>query len=450
MTPPTEKTTGASARDILGLCRDKEVSFLRLQFTDILGVNKNFEVPESQFEKALSGDIRFDGSAIEGFVRIEESDMVLKPDLDTFRILPYDDEGGRVARLLCDIYNPDGSPFAGCPRQTLKRQIARAQALRYNVMVGVEAEFYIFQLDADGKPTTRTHDSGGYFDLTPVDRAEQIRRVIVRDLVSMGFEVEGGHHEVAPGQHEIDFRYAGALETADNLATFKFVVRNVAYRHGFLATFMPQPIFGQAGSGMHTSHSLFQKGTNSFYDPKAQWELSSVALQYIGGLLKHARGFCAVTNPLVNSYKRLVPGYEAPVHVAWSMRNRSPLIRIPERRDVGTRCELRMPDPSADPYLSLTVQIAAGLDGVERKLTPPDPVNKNIFEMSFRERRHYRIDDLPRDLHEALEYLEKDDVIRAALGDHIHERFVEAKQREWQEYIGQVSEWELERYLGQY
>ena len=450
MSPHSEKTTGASARDILGLCRDKGVSFLRLQFTDILGVNKNFEVPESQFEKALSGDIRFDGSAIEGFVRIEESDMVLKPDLDTFRILPYDDEGGRVARLLCDIYNPDGSPFAGCPRQTLKRQIARAQALRYTVMVGVEAEFYIFQLDADGKPTTRTHDSGGYFDLTPVDRAEQIRRVIVRDMVSMGFEVEGGHHEVAPGQHEIDFRYAGALETADNLATFKFVVRNVAYRHGFLATFMPQPIFGQAGSGMHTSHSLFQKGTNSFYDPKAQWELSSVALQYIGGLLKHARGFCAVTNPLVNSYKRLVPGYEAPVHVAWSMRNRSPLIRIPERRDVGTRCELRMPDPSADPYLSLTVQIAAGLDGIERKLTPPDPVNKNIFEMSYRERRHYRIDDLPRDLHEALEYLEKDDVIHAALGDHIHERFVEAKQREWQEYIGRVSEWERERYLGLY
>jgi glutamine synthetase len=448
MTPAADKTTGASKRDILALCKEHGVSFLRLQFTDILGINKNFEVPESQFAKALEGDIRFDGSAIEGFVRIEESDMVLKPDLDTFRILPYDDEGGRVARLLCDIYNPDGTSFAGCPRQTLKRQIARAEALGYLVMVGVEAEFYIFQPDADGKPTTRTHDSGGYFDLTPVDRAEI--RVIVRDLVSMGFEVEGGHHEVAPGQHEIDFRYAGALETADNLATFKFVVRNVAYRHGYLATFMPQPIFGQAGSGMHTSHSLFRDNANAFFDKKAQWELSSVALHYIAGLLRHARSFCAVTNPLVNSYKRLVPGYEAPVHVAWSMRNRSPLIRIPERRDVGTRCEVRMPDPSADPYLSLTVQIAAGLDGVEQKLTPPDPVNKNIFAMSFRERRHFRIDDLPRDLHEALEYLEKDDVIRAALGDHIYQRFTEAKQREWQEYIGRVSEWELERYLGLY
>src|SRR6266571_664296 len=402
MTATAEKTTGATKKDILALCREQGVAFLRLQFTDILGVNKNFEVPESQFDKALSGDIRFDGSAIEGFVRIEESDMVLKPDLDTFRVIPSDDAGGRVARLLCDIYNPDGSPFAGCPRQTLKRQIARAEALGYEVMVGVEAEFYIFQLDADGKPTTRTHDSGGYFDLTPVDRAEEIRRLIVRDLVSMGFEVEGGHHEVAPGQHEIDFRFAGALETADNLATFKFVVRNVAYRHGYLATFMPQPIFGQNGSGMH------------------------------------------------NSYKRLVPGYEAPVHVAWSMRNRSPLIRIPERREVGTRCEVRMPDPSADPYLSLTVQIAAGLDGVEHEFTPPDPVNKNIFEMSYRERRHFRIDDLPRDLHEALEYLEKDDAVRAALGEHIYERFIEAKQREWQEYIGRVSEWELERYLGLY
>ena len=450
MTATAEKTTGATKKDIIALCREQGVAFLRLQFTDILGVNKNFEVPESQFDKALSGDIRFDGSAIEGFVRIEESDMVLKPDLDTFRIIPSDDAGGRVARLLCDIYNPDGSPFAGCPRQTLKRQIARAEALGYEVMVGVEAEFYIFQLDADGKPTTRTHDSGGYFDLTPVDRAEEIRRLIVRDLVSMGFEVEGGHHEVAPGQHEIDFRFAGALETADNLATFKFIVRNVAYRHGYLATFMPQPIFGQPGSGMHTSHSLFRQGKNAFYERKAQWELSKVALQYIGGLLKHARGFCAVTNPLVNSYKRLVPGYEAPVHVAWSMRNRSPLIRIPERREVGTRCEVRMPDPSADPYLSLTVQIAAGLDGVEHEFTPPDPVNKNIFEMSYRERRHFRIDDLPRDLHEALEYLEKDDAVRAALGEHIYERFIEAKQREWQEYIGRVSEWELERYLGLY
>jgi glutamine synthetase len=450
MATTAPKTTGATKRDLLELCKKQGVAFLRLQFTDILGLNKNVEVPESQFEKALEGDVMFDGSSIEGFVRIEESDMVLKPDLETFRILPYDDEGGKVARLICDIYNPDGSSFAGCTRQALKRQIAAAKAEGYELMAGVEAEFFIFQLDQSGKPTTETHDHGGYFDQTPVDRAEEIRRVIVRDLVSMGFEVEAGHHEVAPGQHEIDFRYTPALETADNLATFRFIVRNVAYRHGFLATFMPKPIFGQNGSGMHTHQSLFKSGKNAFHDPDGKWELSDVALHYIGGLLKHARGFCAVTNPLVNSYKRLVPGYEAPTNVAWSMRNRSPLIRIPDRRGIGTRCELRMPDPSANPYLALAVQLAAGLDGVTQRLVPPDPVDKNIFTMSFRERRHYRIDELPRDLHEALELLEKDEIVRAALGPHIYERFLEAKRKEWQEYIGQVSEWEQQRYLGQY
>lgn len=445
-----QNTTGATVRDILDLAKKQKVDFLRLQFTDILGVNKNVEVPESQFEKALEGEIMFDGSSIEGFVRIEESDMILKPDLETFRVLPHDDEGGRVARVICDIYRPDGSTFAGCTRQALKRQITRARQMGYQMMAGVEAEFFIFHLDADGDPTTKTHDQGGYFDLTPVDRAEEIRRLIIKDLVSMGLEVEAGHHEVAQGQHEIDFRYADALETADNLATFRFIVRNVAFRHGFLATFMPKPIFGQNGSGMHTHQSLFKGGQNAFYDAKAQYELSEVALAYIAGLLSHARGFAALTNPLVNSYKRLVPGYEAPVNVAWSMRNRSPLIRIPDRRGTGTRCELRMPDPSANPYLALAVQLAAGLDGVQRKLTPPDPVNKNIFEMSHRERRKYRIDELPRDLHEALECLEKDPVIREALGDHIYERFVEAKQEEWQDYIGKVSEWELQRYLGQY
>src|SRR5690349_24947105 len=387
-------------KEILDVAKKQDVSSLRLQFTDILGVNKNVEVPESQFEKALEGDIMFDGSSIEGFVRIEESDMVLKPDLDTFRVLPYDDEGGRIARLICDIYNPDGSAFAGCTRQALQRQIAAAKALGFEMMAGAEAEFFIFQLDASGEPTTETHDHGGYFDQTPVDRAEEIRRLIIRDLVSMGFEVEAGHHEVAPGQHEIDFRYAAALETADNLATFRFMVRNVAYRHGFLATFMPKPIFGQNGSGMHTHQSLFKGGKNAFHDARAQWELSPVALAYIAGLLQHARGFCAITNPLVNSYKRLVPGYEAPVNVAWSMRNRTPMIRIPDRRGLGTRCELRIPDPSANPYLALAVQLAAGLDGIETRADPREPVNTNIWEMSHRERRRLRIDDLPHNLEE--------------------------------------------------
>ena len=443
--------SGAGKRDIQELAERFGVDFLRLQFTDILGVNKNVEVPHIQFDKALDGEIMFDGSSIEGFVRIEESDMLLKPDLSTFRLLPYDDEGGRVARLLCDIHTPDGEPFVGCPRHTLKRQIARAKKLGYTMMAGCEAEFFLFEMGADGSPTTTTHDSGAYFDLTPVDRGEEIRRVMVEHLELMGFEVEAAHHEVAPGQHEVDFRYADALTTADNLATFRFVVRDVARRYGFLASFMPKPIQGQNGSGMHTHQSLF-RGTkeNAFFDPKAEHQLSRVALYYIEGLLQHARGFCAITNPLINSYKRLVPGYEAPVNVAWSMRNRSPLVRIPDRRGLSTRCELRMPDPSANPYLALTVQLAAGLDGVEQKLECREPVNRNIFRMSYRDRRKYRIDELPRDLHEALEYFEKDAVIKAALGEHLTERFLEAKREEVSQYNLQVSPWEIDRYLGRY
>jgi glutamine synthetase len=444
-----EKTRLTKA-DILVMVDRLDVRFLRLQFTDILGINKNVEVPRSQFEKALDGQIMFDGSSIEGFVRIEESDMLLCPDLGTFRVFPWASEEGLVARIICDICNTDGTPFAGCPRSALKRQIARAAKLGYEMMAGCEAEFFLFHKDAQGEPTTVTHDVAGYFDVGPTDRGEQARRLIVGDLEEMGFEVEAAHHEVAPGQHEVDFKYADALKTADDLATFRLVVRSVAERTDLVATFMPKPIFGQNGSGMHTHQSLFQGDDNAFHDPKAQWELSKVALNYIAGLLDHARGFCAVTNPLVNSYKRLVPGYEAPVNVAWSMKNRSPLIRVPDRRGTGTRCELRMPDPSANTYLALAVQLAAGLDGIERALEPPEPVNKNIFEMTYRERRHYRIDDLPRDLFEALDCLEKDEVVMAALGEHIAGRFLDAKRAEWQEYIAQVSGWEVKRYLGTY
>ncbi len=443
-------TRGASEADIVKLANELEVDFLRLQFTDVTGINKNVEVPRSQFEKAVAGDIMFDGSSIEGFVRIEESDMVLKPDLDTFKVYPSDDEGGRVARLICDIYLPDGSPFPGCPRLTLKRQIREASSLGYEMMAGCEAEFFIFHVGENGEPTLETQDAGGYFDLAPVDKAEPIRRLIIHDLDHLGFEVEAGHHEVARGQHEVDFKYAGALETADNLATFRFIVRNHAYRHGFLATFMPKPIEGVNGSGMHTHQSLFKDGENAFFDPNGKWQISDVGLGYVAGLLRHARGFVAVTNPLVNSYKRLVPGYEAPTNVAWSMRNRSPMVRIPDRRGQGTRCELRMPDPSANPYLALTVQLAAGLDGVRNGWQPPEPVNKNIFTMSHRERRRHRIDELPRDLHEALDCLEKDKVIRAALGKHIYERFVEAKRQEWLEYSAMVSSWEVDRYLADF
>jgi len=441
---------GATKSDVIKLATEFQVDFLRLQFTDILGINKNVEVPRSQFAKALDGDIMFDGSSIEGFVRIEESDMLLAPDLSTFRILPMDDEGGRVARLLCDIHTPDHQPFPGCPRLTLKRQIAHAKALGYSMMAGCEVEFFLFEKDAGGNITTVTHDQASYFDLTPVDKGEELRRLIVHDLELMGFEVETAHHEVAPGQHEVDFRYADALTTADNIATFRFLVREIANRHGFLASFMPKPIQGQAGSGMHTHQSLFRGKDNAFYDPKTEHQLSATALSYVEGLLQHARGFCAITNPLINSYKRLVPGYEAPINVAWSMRNRSPLVRIPERREDGTRCELRMPDPSANPYLSLTVQLAAGLDGVENKLECREPVNRNIFRMSYRDRRKYQIDDLPRDLHEALDRFEKDDVIKQALGEHLTERFLEAKREEVAQFNREVTEWEVRSYLGRY
>jgi glutamine synthetase len=442
--------SGARKPEILKLADEFQADFLRLQFTDILGINKNVEVPRSQFEKALDGEIMFDGSSIEGFVRIEESDMLLVPDLDTFRLLPIEDEGGRVARVLCDIYTPDHKPFAGCPRLTLKRQIDQARSLGFSMMAGCEVEFFLFEKDAQGNPSTATHDAGSYFDLTPVDKGEELRRLIVKDLELMGFEVETAHHEVAPGQHEVDFRYADALTTADNIATFKFVVRSLANRHGFAASFMPKPIQGQAGSGMHTHQSLFRGKDNAFYDPKTETQLSATAMSYVEGLLQHARGFCAITNPLINSYKRLVPGFEAPVNVTWSMRNRSPLVRIPERREDGTRCELRNPDPSANPYLSLTVQLAAGLDGVVQKLECREAVNRNIFRMSYRDRRKYQIDDLPRDLHEALDRFEKDDVIKAALGEHLTERFLEAKREEVDRFNLEVTEWETRNYLGRY
>ena len=440
----------ATQDDILELARTNNVRFLRLQFTDILGVNKNVEVPASQFEKALDGDIMFDGSSIEGFVRIEESDMLLAPDLSTFQIFPWADADNRVARLICDINQPDGSPFPGDPRGALKRQIARAASMGFTMNAGMEAEFFLFRPGPDGVPTTTTHDVGAYFDLAPVDLGEDARRAMVDVLERLGFEVEAAHHEVAHGQHEIDFRYADALTTADNIATFRFVVKHVAQQFGLLASFMPKPIFGQNGSGMHTHQSLFRGGENAFWDKDAEWQLSRVALHYIGGLLRHARGFCAVTNPLVNSYKRLVPGYEAPVNVAWSMRNRSPLIRIPERRGLGTRVELRMPDPSANPYLALAVMLAAGLDGIETEADLREPVNTNNWEMSHREKRRLRIDDLPHNLEEALDELEKDRVITDALGEHIATNFVEAKRQEWREYITQVTQWELENYLAKY
>jgi glutamine synthetase len=445
-----ELGSNPDAKGIMELCRALNVRFLRLTFTDILGHTKNVEVPASQFQKALDGEILFDGSSIKGFVRIEESDMLLKPDLRTFRVFPWGNPEARVGRLICDVHDPDNTPFAGDPRLCLKRVAARAAELGYVMNAGVEAEFFFFQRDADGGPTTITHDRGGYFDLTPVDMGEKARRMIVNDLEAMGFEVEAAHHEVAPGQHEIDFKYADAITTADDLTTFRFIVRNAAMAHGLHATFMPKPIFGQNGSGMHTHQSLFRDGENAFYDPEGEFEISSAMRHYIGGLKAHAKAITAITCPLVNSYKRLVPGYEAPVDIAWSRRNRSPMIRVPERRGVGTRVEFRMPDPACNPYLALAVQLAAGLDGLERGIDPGPPIDTNVWELSEEERSQYQMDSLPANLAEAIVALESDELMRETLGTHLLTNYVAAKKQEWDEYIAQVTRWELDRYLPTY
>lgn len=436
-----------SREAILQQATDLGVKFIRLQFTDIFGVLKNVAITLDQLPKALNNELMFDGSSIEGFVRIEESDMYLCPDPSTFTIFPWKPNGDAVARLICDVYNADGTPFIGCPRGTLKRVIAEAEALGYTMNVGPEAEFFLFHTDATGRPTLETHDRAGYFDLTPVDLGEDARRDMVLTLQQMGFEIEASHHEVAPGQHEIDFKYTDALRTADNIATFKFVVRTIAQRHGLHATFMPKPIYGIAGSGMHCNISLFRAGQNAFYDPDDKLQLSQVAYHFIGGLIAHARGMTAITNPTVNSYKRLVPGYEAPVYIAWSPQNRSPLIRIPAKRGLSTRLEVRHPDPSTNPYLAIAVMLKAGLDGIKNRIQPPAPINANIFDMEAARLRAEGIDLLPGTLEEALDALEKDPVIREALGPHIYQRFIEAKRIECEEYRTRVHQWEIEHYL---
>ncbi|MCK5132208.1 MAG: type I glutamate--ammonia ligase [Candidatus Sabulitectum sp.] len=437
--------------EILDLCVESNVHFLRLQFTDIDGIIKNVEVPESQFRKALSGEVMFDGSSIEGFTRIEESDMLLSPDLDTFAVFPWESEYGRIGRLICDVSLPDGSAFPGCPRAVLKRQVARAAGLGLRVMVGPEAEFFLLQCDDAGNPVRETHDKGGYFDLSPMDRGEEGRRDIVLALEAMGYEVEAAHHEVAPGQHEIDFRYVEAVEAADNIVTFKFVVKKVALMHGLHATFMPKPIADAAGSGMHTHFSMFNSSDeNVFFDDRDSHGLSLTARGFMAGVLQHARGFVAVTNPLVNSYKRLVPGFEAPVNVAWSMKNRSPLLRVPAARENGTRCEIRVPDPSCNPYLALAVMLAAGLDGMEKKMDCGEPVNRNIFSMSGREKKRLKITELPDSLCAALDCMEKDDVVRDALGEHVFNHLLLNKRREWEQYIKVIHPWEVDRYLDRY
>lgn len=439
-----------SKEDIMELAGDEDVEFIRLQFTDMFGSLKNVAITASQLEKALDNKCMFDGSSIEGFVRIEESDMYLYPDLSTLEIFPWRPQQGKVARMICDVYRPNGEPFEGDPRYILKRAIREAADMGYTFEVGPECEFFLFHTDENGMPTTLTHEKAGYFDLGPLDLGENARRDMVLNLEDMGFVVEASHHEVAPAQHEIDFQYDEALATADNIMTFKLAVKTIAKRHGLHATFMPKPKFGVNGSGMHINMSLSKDGKNIFNDPSDKLGLSKEAYYFIGGIIRHMKGMTAITNPLVNSYKRLVPGYEAPVYIAWSATNRSPLIRIPASRGEGTRIELRCPDPSANPYLALAVCLRAGLDGIINKIEPPASVDCNIFAMTEEEKRNLGIEAIPGTLIEAVYELEKDTFIQEVLGRHVSEKYIEAKKAEWANYRAQVTDWEINQYLNQF
>ena len=433
--------------DIWRMIEEEDVEFIRLQFTDIFGTLKNVAVTTSQLERVLNNEIMFDGASIEGFARVEQSDMFLRPDLDTFAIFPWRPQQGKVARFLCDIYRPDGTPFAGDPRHVLKRTVQEAAEMGYQMDVGPECEFFLFHTDDEGNPTTITHEKAGYFDVGPLDLGENARRDMILTLEDMGFVVEASHHEDAPAQHEIDCHYDEALKTADDIMTFKLAVKTIAKRHGLYASFMPKPKTGVNGSGMHINMSLARDGVNVFYDGQDCNHLSKEGYWFIGGIMKHIAAITAIANPLVNSYKRLVPGYEAPVYIAWSMRNRSPLIRIPAQTGTTQRIELRSPDSATNPYLAIAVCLAAGLDGIRNQIEPPASVEGNIFAMSEEEREKAGIKYLPTSLAEAIDGLEQDVLIREVLGEHISRKYIEAKKEEWKEYCAAVSSWEIDRYL---
>lgn len=444
------KKRGYSKEDILSIVDKEDIRFIRLQFTDIFGSCKNVAITRSQLEKALDNKCMFDGSSIEGFVRIEESDMYLYPDYSTFMMYPWSPEPGKVARIICDVYKPDGTPFDGDPRYILKNIISEAAEMGYTFNVGPECEFFLFQTDNDGNPTTKTIDQGGYFELGPVDRGEEARRDICITLEEMGFEIEASHHECAPGQHEIDFKYDEAMNAADNIMSFKLAVKSIADKHGLHATFMPKPIYGIAGSGMHINMSLCKDGKNAFYDKDDENGLSKIAYNFIAGVILHAKAMTGITNPIVNSYKRLVPGFEAPVHIAWSAKNRSPLLRIPAARGEGTRIELRNPDPSANPYLALAVCLAAGLDGIKRNLTPPPQIDSNVFKMTESERESKGIENIPQNLAKAIREMKRDSIINKTLGNHAFEKYITYKEAEWRSYRNQITKWEIDQYLYKY
>ena len=434
-------------QDIMRLVEEEDIEFIRLQFTDMFGTLKNVAITASQLEKALDNKCMFDGSSIEGFVRIDESDMYLYPDLNTFEIFPWRPQHGKVARMICDVYRPNGTPFEGDPRYILKKVLKEAADMGYTFNVGPECEFFLFHTDDEGRPTTISHEKAGYFDISPLDLGENARRDIILTVEDMGFEIEASHHEVAPAQHEIDFKYTNALKAADNMMTFKLVVKTIAKRHGLFASFMPKPVYGVCGSGLHINMSLCKDGVNIFNDHSAENGVSKEAYQFIAGLMKHMKGMTLVANPIVNSYKRLIPGYEAPVHITWSEGNRSPLIRIPSTRGTNMRIELRSPDPAANPYLLLASCLAAGLDGIRNELPIPESVEGNIYEMSKNELEERGIEAIPSNLSKACHYFEDDEFMKQVLGEHVHAKYLDAKRKEWNRFREQVTEWEIDEYL---
>lgn len=433
---------------ILKVVEDEHIKFVALQFTDILGITKSVTIPSSMLEKALDDDVLFDGSSIVGYATIEESDLRAKPDLDTFRVLPWTPQDVKTAGMICDIYEAGGKRFTGDPRYVLQRALESAKDMGYVYNTGPEFEFFLLRFDEDNKPTMVPSDSARYFDLLPLDKGDIVRKKTTLHVDSMGFEAETTHHEVAPGQHEIDLRYSDALTTADRIVFLKDAIRTVALAHGLHATFMPKPIYGINGSGMHTHQSLMTpEGKNIFYYPEGEGELSKECLWFIGGVLKYARDTCAILASWINSYKRLVPGYEAPVYISWANRNRSALIRVPAGRDVSTRIEVRNPDPAGNPYLQFSAMLSAGLDGIEKKIEPPAPIETDIYKLSAANRKKLGIGSLPENLAEALNELEKSDLMKETLGAHVWTHFLYIKGAEWDEYRTQITDWEIEKYL---
>lgn len=436
--------------DIIRLVQDEDVEFIRLQFTDILGTFKNIAITSSQLEKVLDNRCAFDASPIEGFAKGGESELYLHPDYDTFEIFPWRPQQGKVARLICDVCYPDGTPFEADPRYILKKAIAQAQEMGYRLEVGPECEFFLFHSDENGLATTLTHEQAGYFDVSPLDQGENARRDIVMMLEDMGFEIEASHHEAAPAQHEVDFKHAEALRTADNIMTFKLAVKTIAKRHGLHATFMPKPKYGVDGSGMHINMALVKDGKNVFADADGEYGLSRETLYFIGGIMKHVKGMTAITNPIVNSYKRIVTGYEAPVYIAWNAANKSPLIRIMREKGTERLVELRSPDSAANPYLALALCLRAGMEGIRDQIMPPKSMDCNLFELTKEEKEKNKIEEIPGTLGAAIKEMQKDPFIKEALGEYAYEKYVELKKREWNEYKSQVSEWEIQQYLNRY